>query len=441
MKRTKKILAILMLIAVAAGNITVAPSTTFAASTTEDEAKITKVENVRQTNATTTSADISWNAYNAAPVNENEGKLQESNYYYEVHISDCDDAGACKENWSKKVSTYDTSTSLYGLETGHNYYIRVIAKTMTIPRTTVTQYYDKKMIVTTTAQGDAPIITSLSSNSVSLEWKKTVGADMYQIMGCPTANGEASLLATTSLTQTTIENLYAGTSYLFYVLPVKKGSEGFQSVNSNPYNQVSVTTVPKAPDKVILENNWTWEKAINVSWEQSVADGYEVECSSFNGQYLSVVDTDKTVFELTNFTKNMYQRVRIRAYVKHNDQKYYSDWSDYSYFCKQQKATSCKQKKKKKVWRPQVKVKWGKIAGATSYSIYLSKSSQKGYKKIATTKKTSYVLKKYNQKKLKTKQRYYVKIVANGYFAGKKVKTFETNAYRSFNLKKTNKSK
>ena len=84
MKRTKKILAILMLIAIAASNITVAPSTA-SALTTEDEAKITKVENVRQTNATTTSADISWNAYNAAPVNED--KLQESNYYYEVHIA------------------------------------------------------------------------------------------------------------------------------------------------------------------------------------------------------------------------------------------------------------------------------------------------------------------------------------------------------------------
>lgn len=426
----------MMLIAVAVSSVTTAPETVFAS--TEDEAKITKVENVRQTNATTTSADISWDAYNAAPT-EAEDKLQESNYYYEVHIADCDEAGACKENWSKKVSTYDTSTSLYGLETGASYYIRVIAKTIAIPRTTVTQYYDKKMIATTTAQGNTPTVTSLSSNSVSLEWKKTVGADMYQIMGCPTANGEATPLATTSLTNVTIENLHAGTSYLFYVLPLKKGSDGFQTVNSNSYNQVSITTISNAPNKVVLENNWTWEKSMVVSWEQSAADGYEVECSTFNGQHLSVVDTDKTVFEITNFTKNLYQRVRIRAYTKHNDQKYYSNWSGYNYFCKQQKATSIKQKKKKKVWRPQAKVKWNKISGATSYSIYLSKSSQKGYRKITTTKKTSYILKKYNQKKLKTKQRYYVKIVANGYFAGKKIKTFDTNAYRSFKLRENKK--
>lgn len=436
-KKTNKLIAFVLLIAFVASCVVAAPSVTVnAAETGTEEPTITKVDNVHQTDASTSTVDVSWDAYLAAPVDKD--KLPESNYYYEVHIADTDEAGECKENWSKKASTYDTSTTLYGLDKGKIYYIRVIAKTITIPRTTVTAYYDKKMIVTTTAQGNTPEITSISNTSVSLKWLPTDGADTYQIMGCPVTNGEASLITSTSATETTIENLIPGTSYLFYVLPMKKGISGFETVNKNPHNQISVTTVPVAPDKLTLENNWTWERSINVSWPDSIANGYEVECSNFDGQNVTITDTDKTVFEITSFAKNMYQKVRVRAYIKYNNQKYYSNWSDYSYFCKQQKAISLKQKKKKKVWIPKTKVIWENITGATSYSIYLSKSSQKGYKKVATTSKTNYILKRYNQKKLKTKQRYYVKIVANGYCGGKKITAFDTNNYRSFKLKETN---
>lgn len=428
-KSAKKLAALLTLAAIVFGSLGVVAPTTSKA----EESEITKVKNVRQVGSDLTSSDIAWNAYK---MNEED----KDDYYYEVHIADSDtDTGECKENWTKKTSTYDTSTTLYGLENGSDYYIRVIAKTMTIPRNTVTEYYDKINIVTTPSKGNKPTITSISSTSVSLAWEKTGGADYYKVMGCPVTDGEAQLLTTSKECKADVTNLSAGVTYTFYVLPVKK-SATYEATNENKYNATTVATIPNTPNGMTVVNNWTWERSLVFTWNEVACDGYEVEKSDLNGANLSLTDTSKPTYEITSFSKNTFQKLRVRAYRKIGEQKYYTDWTSYRYFCKPQKATKTKQQKKKKNWVPRSKVTWRKINGATNYSIYVSTSSQKGYQKIATTKKTSYILRKYRDKKLVSGKRYYVKIVANGVFENAKVKSFSTGEYRSFLLREAKKT-
>jgi fibronectin type 3 domain-containing protein len=70
---------------------------------------------------------------------------------------------------------------------------------------------------------------------------------------------------------------------------------------------------------------------------------------------------------------------------------------------------SAKQVKKTKT----AVAKWDTVKGATSYTIYLSTKQKSGYKKVGTTKKTSFTLKKYGKSALKKNKTYYVYVVAN----------------------------
>ncbi len=60
-----------------------------------------------------------------------------------------------------------------------------------------------------------------------------------------------------------------------------------------------------------------------------------------------------------------------------------------------------------------VKVSFGKITGASGYYIYRSTNAKKGYKKIGSTKKTSFI-----DKKAKTSKTYYYKVVTRGKVSG-----------------------
>ncbi|MBR3126048.1 MAG: fibronectin type III domain-containing protein [Mogibacterium sp.] len=75
------------------------------------------------------------------------------------------------------------------------------------------------------------------------------------------------------------------------------------------------------------------------------------------------------------------------------------------------------------------KVTWKKAKSAKKYQVYVSTKKNKGFKKVATTGKTSYTVKKLNKKALKVGKKYYVKVRGfNGKATGKwsKVKTVST---------------
>ena len=62
-----------------------------------------------------------------------------------------------------------------------------------------------------------------------------------------------------------------------------------------------------------------------------------------------------------------------------------------------------------------LKISWKKVSGATSYSVYIAKTKNDKFKKVATVKSTNYIL-----KKTKKRQDYYIYVKANGVKCGKK---------------------
>lgn len=71
-----------------------------------------------------------------------------------------------------------------------------------------------------------------------------------------------------------------------------------------------------------------------------------------------------------------------------------------------------------------VKLKWDKVPGATKYEIYVSNDSKKGFKKVGSTKKTTYNLTKgSNGKKISFKNSKYIKVYAVTSVDGKTIKS------------------
>lgn len=108
--------------------------------------------------------------------------------------------------------------------------------------------------------------------------------------------------------------------------------------------------------------------------------------------------------------------IKCRAVGRDTNGNYvYSDWSDAKYFVTQPKMAM----KSKHVGRNKVTVKWKKISGAKSYTIYAKKSTSKKWIKVKTTKSNSFVFRKLKGKKIDTLKDTYDFAVATNAKVGK----------------------
>ena len=93
---------------------------------------------------------------------------------------------------------------------------------------------------------------------------------------------------------------------------------------------------------------------------------------------------------------------RMRSYTMLAGAKNYGDWSAYGYAIPQANVTATK------VSDTSIQLKWDKVAGAKSYTVYRATKEGGKFKKVATVKKT-----KYKVKELKTYKDYYFYVKAN----------------------------
>lgn len=116
-----------------------------------------------------------------------------------------------------------------------------------------------------------------------------------------------------------------------------------------------------------------------------------------------VVDkkTKKLSFNVKNLKKNNVYYAQARTYTTKDGKTTYSKWSTKKYFIQQ--ATVSKKAKNT--------VKWKKINGAKTYTVYASTKKNGKYYKIKTVKSTSLKFTKINKKAYKSA---YVKVVVNG---------------------------
>lgn len=153
-------------------------------------------------------------------------------------------------------------------------------------------------------------------------------------------------------------------------------------------------------------------KNIKVSWSTvPSATGYTIyRSTSHNSGYKELYTTKKTSYEDKNVSVGTTYYYKVVAFRESAQGILYSGES--SVVSAKTKLSKTTGVKATSASYTSAKVTWKKTTGATGYYVYRATSKKGSYKKIATTKSTSYT-----NKKLSFNKTYYYKIVA--YYKGK----------------------
>ncbi len=248
--------------------------------------------------------------------------------------------------------------------------------------------------------------TAATSTSVTLSWDASAGATGYLIRFGTTAakSKDIQRISTTSCKLTGLE---PDSKYYVAIYPVVAVTKNFYA-SQNCVDNAKVVTTAGAVKNVKLKD---WDVKSNIimfQWDNSVKyeSGYELEISKADG---TVVKTYNISGKRTNMrafvnkkVKNTPFQYRMRSYTMLAGVKNYGDWSAYGYAVPQANLTATK------VSDTAIQLKWNKVKGAQSYTIYRATKEGGKFKKVATVKKT-----KYKVKKLKAYKDYYFYVKAN----------------------------
>ena len=206
-----------------------------------------------------------------------------------------------------------------------------------------------------------------------------------------------------------------------FVIPTKV-INGTTKISGTDINTIYAKTAPSKVQYIAIKNFWYYLNDAQFGWNAvQNADGYQLQVKNYKGKNLYNGYTSSTYQDITPFFKNVFTKARARAYVQVNGQRVFGPWSGFTYTASSSSVKVIRSASKKKIT-----VKWKKIKGATSYTIYASTKQNRGFKKIKTIsakKKSSYTFKKIGKKKLKKNKRYYVRVSYNTKVGKKTVKS------------------
>lgn len=220
----------------------------------------------------------------------------------------------------------------------------------------------------------------------------------------------------------TIRNLKPGTGYYVSISYKDKYGKGVVLY----VKEFMVFTNPGQVKGVKL-NEWSAGlKKATVLWtEQSAATGYEYQLKDAKGTVVTSGDVKGPYAVTLDVENDTVYSLTARAYADRDGNKVYGKWSKAAYLLPQPEVTKGSASAKG------LQFTWQKVSGATNYTIYASTSAKKNFKKIATTTKTSYTIKKLGGKINKSKN-YYVYVIANKKASGSTTssqKLFKTKIY------------
>lgn len=365
------------------------------------------VTGLKQVDASETGVKVEWKADKA------------SDCYYDIYISETGKEGSFVKDSSYRVD--DTDWNFYGLKAGKTYYVKVIAFTYSYPDSLYADSYSKTLkVVTSPTQVTGVKQTNATKDSVTLQWNKVNGASGYRIYNqiYDKNNGYTlKLLTTTSKTKAMVKNLKSSQEYNLYVYAYRKGdtyvAEQEYAKSDGYISAYDLRIVPAkiSATKIKIVNYYQALEEVNVTWPESdYAEGYQVQVFAYNGKnskYTLTVQYHSAYLDKIDASR--FYKFRIRGYVTVNNAKKYGEWSSYKYVAQQPKVSVTQAKTTKR----QAVFKWDKMAGATSYTVYMSTKQTSGYKKVGTTSKNTLTVSKLGNSNLQKNKTYYVYVVAN----------------------------
>lgn len=247
-------------------------------------------------------------------------------------------------------------------------------------------------------------------DSVVLSWTKSDSVYGYRIRMYDAATDTYTTLKNTTEGTYTVTGLKAAKAYLIQVQPYCKMNDSTklyseESLNSNIY------TLPGDIKGVKCKKSAS--KSVRLTWNVSArATGYRVYIYNAKKKQIAKYDTDTNEILVKGLTVSTDYTVRVRSfYGTVSGKMIYGDLTKHIAFSTCPGVISSI--KQKNVSTGMITVSWGKKAGADGYKVYIYDTSVNAYKKLVTTKKTSYTLTKLKSgAKLKSGTAYKIKVVA-----------------------------
>lgn len=257
--------------------------------------------------------------------------------------------------------------------------------------------------------------TAATATSITVRWNAVSNATRYTVMlkRYGAADSTYKTLGTVTGTSCTITKLNAGTAYNVAVLAsnaAETASYYLSLVCTTLYKTVGVKSSYES------SSGYTFNmKTVN---PYDAIDGYRVvytNCSS--GKSVSRYYNSRYSFTLP-LSKNIFYRVQIYPYITLNGKKFTGTTPTTRYVSRGVVP------KKGGNTSSSMTVKWNRVAGAQSYSVYIKYPGNSSYKKVTTTTATSYRV-----NNMKVGSRYYIKIAANRKVGSKTWQSDKSSAY------------
>ena len=400
------------------------------AFTSSTKAATPKVTGVKQTESSEKDVVVSWDTVFGL-----------DGYIYK-RISPNPSMDVCQADYAGSDTI--TKTRFSGWNEGKTYYVQSGTSSSygnysEPPADTV--WSDVVEVVTSPNGVDNNGITfdSATETSISVSWKAVEGATSYRLLFYDDKrdNGITVVSDGTSATGT---GLKKNTKYTVEIYAQKSNSSNTYTAEVASYDYGYRSAVPTLPTKITGVDCQYFDMSVKTGnarfeWDKNnVADGYQYEIYKYNGKKaLTTGAVDKYSYSYVNVksgklkTRQIY-KIRVRAFVnKSNGERAYGAWSSYDYFSRMAGSDVSL----KKSGSNKIKTSWKKVAGATNYTVYLGttsgSSSSVKYKKVGTTKKTSYTIKT----SIKKNKYYYVRVVPN-YKKGKTTYAGTVNGTSSY---------
>lgn len=390
------------------------------------DSSVPLVADMKQTDASTTSAGISW----SCPGSE---------VRFKVEMSEQMSSGY----WTYKESQSSASITLTKLGAGKVYYVRITPFKYNIEGlnkyTKVKGTTSRPLRVVTAPDSTPASLTHVksSTDTIKVKWSAVPGADTYEVEYY--IDSSKARKCVTTKTGVTLKKLAKNETYTIYVTAGRRYADGTTTAWSD--NDLYKWGIPVKPSKVSgVDVTHYWQNLSEICVENSrigCADGYQYQL------YTAYKDKDskiKTVTTSSAYTyiktsalkKHNFYKVKVRAYALNSkNEKMYGSWSSWKYVSPQPDVTKIKNNKSKKG----IQISWDKIKGANRYVVYVSTKKDSGYKKFQTTTKTGTVIKKCGKSKLKSGKTYYFYIAPQKKVGNKYVSGLAGNANYCWKLK------
>lgn len=420
MKQTMKYVKIMMLALLCV--------TTFGTVKVEAAQTPGKVTGLVQTDSSSSSFEVQWNAPGLNM--EYESYISTDNVNWTLHDDEC----------------YKNEDYIYGLNAGSSYYVKVRAYTKEWNADTYDYdctYGAFSDVLECVTAPDGAISnfkkTASTTKTVSIAWTGVNAASGYMVEYDNDYEGEPSKVYVTGCSAK-LSNLEKDSEYNITVTPYKATTNGTYVALSDKYPQTYHAKV--TPSKVTGVDCYLYHSlkkmTIDCDYMKQNADGYQFQVYRADGKGKKIISKTQKgsgYISLSNKTlaKDYMFKVRVRAYVDDSGKKAYGSWSSWKYVSKELEITKLKNTKKG------IKVTWDKLNGADRYVVYASTKQKSGYKKVKTINKgstTSCTVSKIGKSKLKKGKTYYFYVVPYEKVNGKYYKSADSTFCYKIKYKK-----